>query len=190
VRVCDKISSYTTEVKKSKFIAYIVPYSEFESQRELLKAQNPKASHIVYAFRRFNEFNQIDEGFSDDGEPKGCAGVPVLKVLRGEDIIDSTILIVRYFGGIKLGTGGMVRAYSLSAKNLIDNIELSPYKRYKEIQFTTSYSDIRQIEYHLKALSIDILDRVFGESSIEWRVKGQEESIARVKNILKNRLKS
>jgi len=69
-----------------------------------LRESHPKARHIVYAYRELNEFEQIVENSSDDGEPKGSSGVPVLNVLRGEDFINVAILVVRYFGGIKLGT--------------------------------------------------------------------------------------
>jgi len=78
-----------------------------------LKIEHPKARHIVYAYRELNEFNQIIENSSDDGEPKGSSGVPVLNVLRGEEFINVAILVVRYFGGIKLGIGGLVRAYTV-----------------------------------------------------------------------------
>ena len=91
-----------TEVKRSKFITYLVPISEYDGLQEKLKAENPKANHVVYALRYMNEYEQIVENSSDDGEPKGCAGTPALNVLRGENIINCAVLIVRYFGGIKL----------------------------------------------------------------------------------------
>ncbi len=83
----------------------------------------------MYAIRYLNEYNQIVENSSDDGEPKGCAGVPALNILRGKDLINCAVLIVRYFGGIKLGTGGMARAYALSVKEVIEISDIIEYKK-------------------------------------------------------------
>ena len=107
------------EIKKSKFIAYLVPYSLFKVTLENLKISQPKARHFVYAYRYLNEFNQIVENSSDDGEPKNTSGKPSLSVLQGQDIINSAVIVVRYFGGIKLGTGGLVRAYSKSVNEVL-----------------------------------------------------------------------
>ena len=76
-------SKYTisTEVNRSKFISHLIPISEYEGLQKKLKDEHPKANHVVYALRYLNEYDQIVENFSDDGEPKGCAGVPVLNVL-------------------------------------------------------------------------------------------------------------
>jgi putative IMPACT (imprinted ancient) family translation regulator len=90
------------EVKKSIFISYLTPIENFQPLMTKLKEEHPKATHIVYAYRKLNEFDQIVENQSDDNEPKGCAGQPTLAVLRGEEIINSALLTVRYFGGIKL----------------------------------------------------------------------------------------
>jgi len=80
--------TYTTEVNRSKFIAYLIPIKEYEDVQKRLKREHPKANHIVYALRYLNKFDQIVENSSDDGEPKGCAGVPSLNVLRGEELVD------------------------------------------------------------------------------------------------------
>ena len=84
----------TTEVNRSKFIAHLVPYQHFEAYLKEIRERYPKASHIVSAYRYLNEYEQVIEASSDDGEPKGCAGLPVLNVLRGEELINSAILIV------------------------------------------------------------------------------------------------
>ena len=127
MRTLQSSAEALTEVNRSKFITYLVPIGEFDGLQERLKAQNPKANHVVYALRYLNEYDQVVENSSDDGEPKGCAGVPVLNVLRGEDVINCAVLIVRYFGGIKLGTGGMARAYADAVKNVLGEAALVPY---------------------------------------------------------------
>jgi len=71
----------TTEITRSKFIAHLVPIAEYEGLQAKLKSEHPKANHVVYALRYLNEYDQVVENSSDDGEPKGCAGVPALNVL-------------------------------------------------------------------------------------------------------------
>ncbi len=127
------------EVKKSIFISYLTPITEFKTLLQNLKKSHPKASHIVYAYRTLNEFNQIVENSSDDGEPKGCAGAPTLSVLRGNELIKSAIITVRYFGGKKLGTGGMIRAYSGAAQKVIKSSRLEPYEKRFPISFSIPY---------------------------------------------------
>ncbi len=170
-------SEELTEVNRSKFTAYIIPYASFSGYQKQLKEANPKANHVVYAYRYLNEFDQMVEGSSDDGEPKGCAGVPVLNVLRGREMINVAVLIVRYFGGIKLGTGGMARAYALAVKNVLTKAVLIPYEKQIEYSFETSYSDIDKILYQLKHHGITQYDRDFGIDGVKWVIVGSEESV-------------
>ena len=177
----DEIYSATTEVKKSKFIAYLVPIEEYQKGlQQKLKDDNPKSNHTVYALRYLNEFNQIVENSSDDGEPKGSSGVPALNVLRGKELINCAILIVRYFGGIKLGIGGLARAYSLATKNALEVSDLILYQHQIEYRFSSSYSNINQISYRLNEIGINNINRNFGVESVEWRVKGNQEQIDKV----------
>ncbi len=172
-----------TEVNRSKFITYLVPISEFDGLQEKLKTKNPKANHVVYALRYLNEYDQIVENSSDDGEPKGCAGIPILNVLRGEALINCAVLIVRYFGGIKLGTGGMARAYALAVKDVLNEAKLIPYEKEIEYSFETSYHDIDKTLYRLKQLGLVQYERDFGVDSVEWKIKGSEEKIEILKGM-------
>ncbi len=175
--------STTTEVNRSKFITYLVPIVEYTGLQEKLKREHPKANHVVYALRYLNAFDQIVENASDDGEPKGCAGIPTLNVLRGEALINVAILTVRYFGGIKLGTGGMARAYALSAKNVLANALLIPYEKQSEYIFSTEYNEVDRTLYKLKQLGITKYERDFGIDSVDWKVTGSEESIEKFKTM-------
>lgn len=168
-----------TEVNKSKFITYLVPISEFDGLQDKLKIENPKANHVVYALRTLNEYDQVVENSSDDGEPKGCAGVPALNVLRGEEIINCAVLIVRYFGGIKLGTGGMARAYAQAVKDVLTVAPLIPYQKQISHTFDTSYSDVDKTLYRLKQLGIDQYHREFGVEGVTWTIESDEEKIER-----------
>ncbi len=172
----------TTEVNRSKFITHLVPMSEYEGLQDKLKAEHPKANHVVYALRYINEFEQVVENSSDDAEPKGCAGVPALNVLRGEALINCAVLIVRYFGGIKLGTGGMARAYALAVKDILEVATLIPYEKEVHYVFTSSYRDVDKTLYRLKKLGLNQYERVFGVDSVEWKIKGSEEKIDKFKN--------
>ena len=175
--------TYTTEVTRSKFITHLVPISEYQGLQQKLKAEHPKANHVVYALRYLNEYDQIVENSSDDGEPKGCAGTPALNVLRGENIINCAVLIVRYFGGIKLGTGGMARAYALAVKNVLNESVLLPYEEQIEYVFTTSYSNVDKTLYQLKQLGIVQYERDFGIDGVDWEISGSEEKIDIFKNL-------
>ncbi len=153
----------TFEEKKSKFISHICPYSEFESLLKELKEAHPKARHFVYAYRYLNKYSQIVENSSDDGEPKGTSGKPTLATLQGKDIINSAIITVRYFGGIKLGTGGLVRAYSDSANLAIKEAEFLEYVEEEKYTFKISYSNLQRFEYLAKKHDIKILNKEFLE---------------------------
>lgn len=167
----------TTEVNRSKFITYLVPIDDFDGLQDKLKAENPKANHVVYALRYLNEYDQVVENSSDDGEPKGCAGTPALNVLRGQEMINCAVLIVRYFGGIKLGTGGMARAYAQSVKDVLEIAEIVPYKKQVTYTFETSYSEVDKTLYQLKQLDIVKVERDFGVEGVAWTIESDEEKI-------------
>ncbi len=173
-----KSTTVTTEINRSKFIAHLIPISEFDGMPERLKREHPKASHVVYALRRLNEHDQIVENSTYDGEPKGCVGVPSLNVLRGEDLIECAVVTVCYFGGIKLGTGGMVRTYAQAVKNVIAEATLVPYEKQIEYSFKSSYSDVERVLYHLQKAGITKYERDFGVDGVTWQITGSQESIA------------
>ena len=172
------------EVKRSKFISFLVPYSKFKSVHLELKVEHKKANHIVWAYRYLNEYNQIVENSSDDGEPKGAAGVPTLSQLRGANLIESAILTVRYFGGIKLGVGGMVRAYSQSAKEVIDSARLIEFKKLESFEICVPYNRQREIEYHLKLLKIDSINREFLSDKVCFNIVTTKENIQKLKELM------
>lgn len=156
----------TYEEKKSKFIAYLCPYDEFDSLMKKLKEEHPKGRHFVYAYRYLNEYEQIVENCSDDGEPKGTSGKPSLNVLAGNELINSGVIIVRYFGGIKLGTGGLVRAYSDAVNLVIKNSKLQKYEKLITMFLEVEYSLLSKIEYILDNLSIKIKNKEFQNSVV------------------------
>ncbi len=111
------LNSYTLEIKKSKFMAF---YYEINSLEEVnfildnLKKEHKKARHLPYAYKIQNQVKK-----SDDKEPNGTAGMPILNIINYNNLDNVLIVIVRYFGGIKLGAGGLLRAYSNAAKEVV-----------------------------------------------------------------------
>ncbi len=176
MKYIDNISTLTHEVKQSKFIAYLTPYSDYESTLKRLKLENPKARHFVTAFRYFNEFNQIVEHSSDDGEPKGTSGKPSLMVLQGQGLINSSVIIVRYFGGTKLGTGGLVRAYSDAVNLVLGEADLLEYKQEVEKCIFIEYSNIRFIEYECETFDVTIVEKTF-DIKIMYKINASEENM-------------
>ena len=164
----------TLEVKKSKFITHICPYNEFKSMMDRLKSEHPKGRHFVYAYRYLNEFDQIVENSSDDGEPKGTSGKPTLNVLAGNNLINSAVIIVRYFGGIKLGTGGLVKAYSDAVNLVLETSSILPYVKLTKKSLTISYSQLSQVEYILSSFEINIVNKLF-ETNIILILEGSIE---------------
>ena len=170
-----------TEVKRSKFFTFLVPIDVEKIVHARLKKAHPKANHIVYALRSINHYDQIVENSTDDGEPKGCAGLPTLNVLRGEEMVNCVLFIVRYFGGIKLGTGGMARAYAQSAKDVIAISERLGYSKQVDYVFKTSYKEGDKVLYLLKKLALDHYERVFDITEVIWTVTGNSEAIEKLK---------
>ncbi len=161
MKFCEKEFSATLEVKKSKFITHICAYNDFDSMMKRLKNEHLKARHFVYAYRFLNEFEQIVENCSDDGEPKGTSGRPSLKVLNGAGIINTGVIIVRYFGGIRLGTGGLVKAYSDAVNLSLQNAELLTYEKLETLSLKLPYSSLGQIEYLVSNCEITISNKEF-----------------------------
>jgi len=171
-----QLTLYTHEVKQSKFIAHLMPFSLYEETLQTLKNEHPKARHFVVAFRYLNEFNQIIEHSSDDGEPKGTSGKPTLFVLQGNQLINSALIIVRYFGGTKLGTGGLVRAYSDASNEVISEAKLDEYKELVRHNILFEYSSIRMVEYESDVYSIETVEKIFEAQTI-YTIRGSKKDM-------------
>ncbi len=168
----------TYEEKKSKFIAHLMPYEKFHEVMNKLKEKHPKGRHFVYAYRYLNEFDQVVENSSDDGEPKGTSGKPSLAVLAGSGMINTGVIIVRYFGGIKLGTGGLVRAYGDSVNEVLSKATFFEYKKLMTKKLICEYSELSKLEYLLKQESINIRSKEFtSEITLEIELSQNEWEI-------------
>lgn len=172
----DKIYNNTLEVKQSKFITYLTSYAEFEKTLASLKQSHPKARHFVIASRYLNGYNQIVEASSDDGEPKGTSGKPSLMVLQGAEIINSAVIIVRYFGGTKLGTGGLVRAYSDAVNMVLDKADLLEYRDEIKKRIKFDYTNVGKIEHLCLEYDIKIKNKYF-EVDAEYEIQATQNNL-------------
>ena len=113
------LNEYTLEIKKSKFIALLYEIEAVEDVNTILatlKKEHKKAKHFPYAYKI-----DLNVKKSDDKEPSGTAGLPILNIIERNNLNNTLIVVIRYFGGIKLGAGGLLRAYSNAAKNVVNN---------------------------------------------------------------------
>jgi uncharacterized YigZ family protein len=174
------VTAHTREMlveKQSKFIAHLMPCGMFDEVLASLKAEHPKARHFVTAFRCINEFGQVVEGSSDDGEPRGTSGKPTLAVLQGSDLINAALVTVRYFGGTKLGTGGLVRAYSDAANLAIGSADLLAYQKEVILVVSCAYSDIAKVDYLLEKQGVKVIEKTFDTVGAIMQLQGPQEYI-------------
>nr|WP_257611302.1 YigZ family protein [Oenococcus oeni] len=138
-------------IKKSRFIADIYPLKEEQEAKKIIenvRKKNPNANHVVFAYTV--GLNREIQRMSDNGEPVGTAGKPVLDAITKNNLINVLITVTRYFGGIKLGAGGLIRAYSQSASQTIENAQLATLVNYDRLQLIFDYSLIDKLEYFIE----------------------------------------
>ncbi len=151
--------------KKSRFIATVRPVKDEDEARAFIDEMKKKywnATHNVFAYQ-IGDRNEIQR-CSDDGEPQGTAGKPVLDVLSGEDIKNTAIVVTRYFGGTLLGTGGLVRAYGKSAKEGILSAGVAEMVLYRKFSIVTDYPTSGKIQYEILQDGHIIHDTIYTEN--------------------------
>ncbi len=166
-QVLADITSVDSEVKKSRFIAVAMPCeSEQQALQQLRKlaAQHANANHLAFAWRIRQPEGFITERFYDAGEPSGTAGRPILAPMQGENLINAVVAVIRYFGGIKLGTGGLTRAYGNAAKQALAAATLQPFVAMRQLTLTIDYSQLQMLEYQLKQCNGHIIDQQFTDN--------------------------
>ena len=174
------LSSYCKNeiiIKKSRFLSEGFFVDSPEYAREILKKQKQKykdARHVVHAFIIGKEKSIL--GSSDDGEPKGTAGKPALLVLQHSPVTNIIITITRWFGGILLGTGGLVKAYTDSAKGLLDVATLKELKTEKCLKIVCSYSEASLIKKTIENGNAEILNEIYRQN-VEYLIRISEENI-------------
>lgn len=142
------------EVKKSEFLAFAYPIvgrDGLQAHLALLKASYPDARHICYGYIIGDPNNTTSAGFDDDGEPNGTAGRPILSVLQHRAIGNCAIIVVRYFGGVKLGAGGLTRAYARAAQLVVDEMVLTTFVPMVCVLLEVAFSDESFVRHHVSS---------------------------------------
>ncbi len=151
-------------INKSRFIGYAMPINNEEGALEFIdkiKTKHRDATHNVYAYV-VGDDNNIQR-FSDDGEPSGTAGIPVLEVIKKEDLRNVVVVVTRYFGGIKLGTGGLIRAYTKGAKIGLDAGIIVDRILHTKIKIRVDYTLYGKIENYLMTNGYLVDDVIFDD---------------------------
>lgn len=184
--IADDATSEVIE-KKSRFIAnifYVESLEEAEEKIKQIKKKYYDARHNCFAFNIYNENGNISR-FSDDGEPSGTAGAPMLAILNAQNLSNVLVVVTRYFGGILLGTGGLVRAYSEATKQAIENASIIK-KDYGIIcNYTVLYEDLEKIKYYFKQENIKMVDFNYAEN-VEITVEITEEKYQKILENIEN----
>jgi len=156
---------YELTEKRSRFITYcekVESQDAFKRFLRRLKTQYPDARHFCYGFR-IGPLSSAQRGFSDDGEPSGTAGMPILNVIDHSLFSDIAIIVVRYFGGTKLGTGGLARAYSEAAKQSLERIEWEEYEAKQVQHLVCDFHQEHQLRYLLNQVDGHIIKVEYAE---------------------------
>lgn len=152
------------EIQKSRFLCYLHKTFDEASAKEFvhhIQKLHPDANHHCYAFI-IGEHNEVQRS-NDDGEPSGTAGVPMLDCLMKRHMQDITAVVVRYFGGIKLGAGGLIRAYSKSVSEALDGASITQKQKMKSYKCCFSYEFTGKMDYFFRSKGIMILQKEYDE---------------------------
>lgn len=154
----------TIEIQKSRFICYLHKNFDEPSAKAFIQSiqkLHPDATHHCYAFV-IGEHNEIQRS-NDDGEPSGTAGVPILDCLMKSHMQDITAVVVRYYGGIKLGAGGLIRAYSKSTSQALKTATITKKQLMHKYQISFSYDLIGKFDHYFRTNSIAVLQKDYSE---------------------------
>ncbi len=167
-------------LQKSRFLGILLPCQEASEAREQLrrlKAEYRDSTHVVHAFICGTEHSQT-MGCSDDGEPSGTAGRPVLEVLKGELASDVFVAVIRWFGGVKLGTGGLARAYAMTAKAVIAQAFWVPRVQWKTLVVQVPFAEEGRVRRVLERFGVTRINQSYHEESRLSFDVSQELSLA------------
>lgn len=167
-------------IKKSEFIGFghaISSRDELMTHLARIKQQYPDARHVCYGYILGNPTNTTSAGFDDDGEPSGTAGKPILNVLQHKKIGNCAIFVVRYFGGIKLGAGGLTRAYSATAQAVVDNMTLGQFIAKTTLTLTTDFANESFVRHLVNSFQA-IIDDVSYEKQVVMNIQLNAKDVA------------
>ncbi|MBQ2832196.1 YigZ family protein [Methanobrevibacter sp.] len=151
-------------VKKSQFICSLYPTRTKAESKEIIQKLNQQYSDATHNCTAY--IASDGEGFDDDGEPGGTAGKPMINVLRKNELHNVTAIVTRYFGGIKLGAGGLVRAYSKSVMEAIGEAEILEIEEYEVYEIIFEYSDIKLADSEVRNNNLEVIDKQYSDKVI------------------------
>ncbi len=172
MRTIVELGAATQTINKSKFLAWV---SNCESEQEMseflrnIALKNQHAHHLAYAFR-LKAGGSIVTRFSDAGEPSGTARMPILQILEGRDLVNVCLGVIRYYGGVNLGKGGLVRAYGGTAKLAIAVAKVIDYVEMEELTLTISYKRVDELTRVVGQLKGNIIDKSF-DTAVNVKIK-------------------
>lgn len=175
-------------VEKSRFLSYVSHAEGEEAARAFLseiRAKHPLATHVCWAYIADKAGNELR--FSDDGEPQGTAGMPILNVLKAQKLFETTVAVVRYFGGIKLGAGGLVRAYSSAAAEGCQKAQKCEYDICTECEIVTDYAQVDGALKFFSSMGVQTLSQDYGER-VRYTVAVKKEGYSAFCDSLKDAL--
>ena len=185
-KTIEKENSAEIVEKKSRFIANIYNVESKEEAEEKIKQIKKKyydAKHHCFAFSIIEE-NGITQKSSDDGEPSGTAGAPILNIIKSNNLQNVVIIVTRYFGGILLGTGGLTRAYSEAAGKVVEQSELIQKEPGMEVELEIDYNDNEKFKYYCQKNNINIIKIEYTENILYKRNKTNNKQLdINIKNI-------
>ncbi|GAB6068489.1 IMPACT family protein [Methylothermus subterraneus] len=173
-------------IKRSRFVASLSPCPDLSALSALLErlaGEHPQATHITYAFRILTPEGLRERGY-DAGEPSGTAGRPILKHLQGKQVINACLAVVRYFGGIKLGAGGLARAYGQAAQQVLESAKLKPHIVYQTLEVNVDYAGFHLLNQRLTALEASLVTVEYGPR-VKATVRLPEAKVEAAKQLLK-----
>ncbi len=181
-----------TVVNKSRFICYLRHAESAEQAEEEINAirkKHPSATHVCYGC--IADVSGDLFRYGDDGEPVGTAGQPILGVLRGENLRQTLAAVVRYFGGIKLGTGGLARAYGDSVKNALCEAEIKTFEKKAVYEISMSYTEYNAVVSSLEKLGAKTVSQEFGENVLlELAFNAEENAESVLSGLLQRECKT
>lgn len=148
-------------VKKSQFICHLFPTKTKKESKEIIIKVNEKYSDATHNCTAY--IVSDGEGFDDDGEPGGTAGKPMINVLRKNDLHNVTAVVTRYFGGVKLGAGGLVRAYSKSVLEAINEAEILEVELYDVYTLIFEYSEIKTVDGEVRTNNLEVVNKDYSD---------------------------
>ena len=159
MKTIKKATQSEINVKKSQFICSLFPTSTKAESKEIIKKINEQYSDATHNCTAY--IVSDGEGFDDDGEPGGTAGKPMINVLRKNELHNVTAVVTRYFGGIKLGAGGLVRAYSKSVMEAIGEAEILEIEEYDVYEIVFEYSEIKIADGEVRNNNLEVIDKQY-----------------------------